>query len=54
MDFSRKTKIVVEFGLCVASQIACFGVFLQRFAREAVEYYGTQVFMGTWLASCPW
>lgn len=24
-DFSRKTKIVVEVGLYVASEIACFG-----------------------------
>jgi len=38
MDFSRKTKIVVQVGLCVASEIACFGYFLQRFARVAGEH----------------
>ena len=38
MDFSRKTKIVVELGLCVASEVARSGFFLQRFARVAGEY----------------
>ena len=27
MQFSRKTKILVKVGLCVASEIVCFGYF---------------------------
>jgi hypothetical protein len=43
MNFSRKTNIVVELVLCLASEIACFGSFLQRFARVKVKVKCTTV-----------